>query len=99
MKIFKILSVCGSGTVTSSMVAQKLKDTMETRGIKVSVDTAKPTEALSLANSGKYDLIVHTSPLPKGDYGIPTISSASCLTGIGEDDFFEKVESELKRKM
>lgn len=96
MKTFKILSICGSGTVTSSMVAQKVKEEMEERGIKVTTNTGKPTEALSYAKSGSYDLITHTSPLPSGDYGIPTISSISCLTGMGEDEFFDEVEEKLK---
>jgi galactitol PTS system EIIB component len=96
MKTFKILSVCGSGTVTSSMVAQKLREEMEARGLRVATNEGKPTEALSFAQSGTYDLITHTSPLPKADYGIPTISSVSCLTGMGEEEFFDKVEETLK---
>ncbi|AXI40388.1 PTS fructose transporter subunit IIB [Bacillaceae bacterium ZC4] len=96
MRIFKVLSICGSGTVTSTMVSDKVKEEMEARGLKVTTTTAKPTEALNLAKSGNYDLIVHTSPLPASDYGIPTLSSISCLTGVGEEEFFDKVEKILK---
>lgn len=96
MRTFKVLSICGSGTVTSTMVAEKVKEEMESRGIKITTNTGKPTEALSLAQSGDYDLVVHTSPLPGGDYGIPKISSISCLTGIGEEEFFDEVEKTLK---
>ena len=93
---FKVLSICGSGTVTSTMVAGKVKEEMEERGFTISTNTGKPTEALSLAQSNDYDLIVHTSPLPGGEYGIPTISSVSCLTGMGEEEFFDEVEEALK---
>ncbi|MDC9228538.1 hypothetical protein PSM54_17970 [Clostridioides difficile] len=31
------------------------------------------------------------SPLQTGDYGIPTINAFACLTGIGEEAFFEEV--------
>lgn len=96
MKTFKVLSICGSGTVTSSMVASKIQDEMEDRGIRVTTNTGKPTEALGYAQSGQYDLIAHTSPLPSGDYGIPTISSISCLTGMGEEEFFDEIEESLK---
>lgn len=96
MRTFKVLSICGSGTVTSSMVASKVKDEMEERGINITTNTGKPTEALSQA--GQFDLIVHTSPLPSGDYGIPTISSISCLTGMGEEEFFDEVEKALRSK-
>ncbi|MFD1449068.1 PTS sugar transporter subunit IIB [Oceanobacillus profundus] len=96
MKTFKVLSICGSGTVTSSMVASKIQDEMEERGIKITTNTGKPTEALGYAQSGQYALIAHTSPLPAGDYGIPTISSISCLTGMGEEEFFDEIEETLR---
>lgn len=95
MKRLKVLSICGSGTVTSSMVAQKVEEEMKERGIKINTNTGKPTEAISYAQSGEYDLIVHTSPLPSADYNVPTISSSSCLTGMGEEEFFDEVEEKL----
>lgn len=92
MKNYKVLSVCGSGTVTSSMVAGTLKETLkDDHNINVSTTESRPTEALQLVQSGNFDFIIHTSPLPKGDYGIPVINAAGLLTGIGEDEFFEEV--------
>jgi len=96
MPVYNVLSVCGSGTVTSSMVAGKIVEEMDERGLSVKTVEAKPTEALNYAQSGNFVLIVHTSPLPNEDYKIPIISSASCLTGMGEDEFFDKVENVLK---
>ena len=91
MKQINVLSVCGSGTVTSSMVAAKLKEKMAEKGISITTTEARPTEALNLAQSGRFDLITFTSPLQSGDYGIPTINAFACLTGIGEEQFFEEV--------
>jgi galactitol PTS system EIIB component len=91
MKKVNVLSVCGSGTVTSSMVAGKVKETLKEKGISVSTTEARPTEALNLAQSGRFDFIVYTSPLPAGDYKIPAINAFTCLTGIGEDQFFEEI--------
>ena len=91
MASVNILSVCGSGTVTSSMVAGKLKEKLKEKGYAVST-----TEALNLAQSGRFDILTHTSPLPKGDYGIPTINAFACITGMGEDKFFEDVIKALK---
>ena len=96
MSTYKVLSICGSGTVTSTMVAAKVKEEMADRGLTVTTNTGRPTEALGYAQSGAFDLIVHTSPLPAGDYGIPKISSISCLTGMGEDEFLDEVEAALK---
>lgn len=64
MAAVNILSVCGSGTVTSSMVAAKLKEKLGERGYSVSTTEARPTEALNLATSGRFDILTHTSPLP-----------------------------------
>ena len=57
MKSVNILSICGSGTVTSSMVAAKLKDRLSEHGYQVSATEAKPTEALNLAQSKRFDII------------------------------------------
>lgn len=91
MKKISILSVCGSGTVTSSMIAGKLKDILKEKGYGVSTRESRPTEALQLAQSGQYDLITYTSPLPEGDYGIPVINAIGLLTGFSEDEVIEEV--------
>ena len=96
MKAVNILSVCGSGTVTSSMVAAKLKEKLGDRGYSVSTTEARPTEALNLAQSGRFDIITHTSPLLDGVYGMPGVIAFACITGIGEDQFFDQVEEALK---
>ena len=93
MAAVNILSVCGSGTVTSSMVAAKLKEKLGERGYSVSTTEARPTEALNLATSGRFDILTHTSPLPDGDY---TVNAFACITGMGEDQFFEDVVAALK---
>lgn len=96
MTSVKILSVCGSGTVTSAMVSSKLSDALEQRGYQASCFECKPQEAAANANMGHYDVIVHTSPLPDADYPCPTISSFPCITGMGEEDFFDEVAAALK---
>ncbi|MGI6068246.1 hypothetical protein, partial [Absicoccus porci] len=79
-KSVRILSICGSGTVTSSMVASKLKDYLQGQGYSVTSTEAKPQQALQLAQSGRFDIIAHTSPLPRGDYGIPCVNAFACIT-------------------
>jgi len=96
MRKFNVLSVCGSGTVTSSMIAEKLKEAMEEQGIKITATEAKPTEALQLSEGGNYDFITHTSPLPKGNYPVPTIDAVGFLTGFGEDEFLDEVMRVIK---
>ena len=85
------LAVCGSGTVTSSMVAGKIRDRLGEQGYRVMTEEARPTEAIRLASSGRFDLMVHTSPIPPGDYTIPVIDAFPCISMTGEEEFFDKV--------
>ncbi|MBB5182772.1 PTS sugar transporter subunit IIB [Catenisphaera adipataccumulans] len=96
MKQVSILSVCGSGTVTSSTVAAKLKERLGKEGYQVSTTECRPTEALNLAQSGRFDIIAHTSPLQKGDYGIPAVNAFAVITGIGEEKFYQDILAALK---
>lgn len=96
MAVVNILSVCGSGTVTSTMVASKIKEKLGEKGYTVNTTEARPTEALNLAQSGRFDVLTHTSPLPDADYGIPTINAFACIIGMGEEQFYEDVMKALK---
>lgn len=87
VKRLNVISVCGSGTVTSSMVAGKVKDFLAERGIKVKTVEVNPGGVEEQLASGSWDLIVHTSPL-KGKYELPTINAVGLLSGIGEEEFF-----------
>ena len=96
MKTYSVLAVCGSGTVTSSMISGKLEESLGELGIKVSTVCANPNEALTLAKSGRFDFLIHTSPLQEADYGMPTINAVGFLTGFGEDEFLEEVQKVIK---
>lgn len=96
-KHLNLLSVCGSGTVTSSMIAGEIQDELGEDGYDVTATESRPTEALQLAQNGNFDLIVFTSPLPDGDYGIPVINGTGLLTGMGEDEFWEELKGEIAK--
>lgn len=95
MKHYNVLSVCGSGTVTSSMVAEKLREALEEKGYDIKTTEANPNEALTLAQSGNFDFITYTSPLPEGDYGIPVVNAIGFLTGFGDEEFLEEIDGVL----
>lgn len=96
MKTLSIISVCGSGTVTSSMIANKVKEVLEDNGFRARTVETNPNGVDSILSSGSYDLIVHTSPLV-ADYAIPTINSVGFLTGMGEEEFIEELLETAKR--
>mgnify|MGYP005983306469 CR=1 FL=1 len=95
MKRVNVISVCGSGTVTSSMVAGKVKDFLEDHGYRAKTVEVNPGGVDNELSSGQWDVIVHTSPL-KGTYEIPTINSVGLLTGMGEEEFYEELLDTVK---
>lgn len=96
-KTIKLLAVCGSGTVTSSMVAGEVKDKLASEGITVNATESRPSEAQQQIENGNYDLVIFTSPLPAGDYKIPIMNATGLLTGMGEDEFWEELEDTVKK--
>lgn len=92
-----LLAVCGSGTVTSSMIAGEIKEELEKDGYDVSATETRPTEVQQLAQGGNFDLIVYTSPLPEGDYPIPVLNGTGLLTGMGEDEFWDELKATVAK--
>lgn len=90
----KILSVCGSGVVTSHMVANKLVDMFSEEGYDVETDECNPSELDSYLMRGSYDFIAYSSPI--GDaHGTPAFSAMGLITGMGEDEFLEQALAAL----
>ena len=84
-----VLSVCGSGVVTSHMVANKLVDMFEEEGYSVDADECNPSELDGYLMRGSYDFIAYSSPI--GDAGdTPAFSAMGLITGLGEDEFKEE---------
>jgi PTS system galactitol-specific IIB component len=93
MKKKLILVVCGTGVATSTLVAAKVEEEMQARGIPVSTQQCKAAEVRSLAPNA--DLIVATTPVPN-DLGKPVIKGLAFLTGIGRDAVLDQIEKALR---
>lgn len=88
MRPVKVLSVCGSGTVSSAMLSSKLEDVLAEHGYDMeSTEVAPGGLSLAIANGG-YDLIAYTSPV-EDIYGIPVLNATGFLVGINEQEFVE----------
>jgi galactitol PTS system EIIB component len=96
MRPIKILTVCGSGTVSSSMVASKLKEQLKERGYDVVTNEVNPGGVESALMSDKYDLIAYTSPI-HGNINVPAINAVGFLTGFAEDEFMDEVMEVIKK--
>ena len=67
-----ILSVCGSGTVSSAMLTSKLTDILEENGYEVEATEVAPGEVELAVQTANYDLIAYTSPV-EDSFGLPCL--------------------------
>ncbi len=86
-----VLAVCGSGVVSSSMIAQKIEDILAPLGAEAQVIGLLPNSVESYVDRGGIDFIVTTSPIP-GDIKVPVIKGVALLTGFGEDAVIEEIK-------
>lgn len=86
-----ILAVCGSGVVSSSMIAQKIEDVLDSIGIDAELIGLLPTSVEGYVDRGGIDFVVTTSPIP-GDIKVPVIKGVALLTGFGEDAVIEEIK-------
>ncbi|MCI1965049.1 MAG: PTS sugar transporter subunit IIB [Oscillospiraceae bacterium] len=92
----RILSICGSGVVTSSMVASKLKDLFEEKGYDAETVEANSSEVESCCSRQQFDLIAYASPI-NDNCGIPAFNAIGLITGMGEDEFMEEAIAALHK--
>lgn len=85
-----ILAVCGSGVVSSSMIAQKVEDMLRPLGVDPKVIGLLPTSVQTYIEQGGIDFVVATSPIP-GKITVPVIKGVALLTGFGEDECKEEI--------
>lgn len=90
MRTLKVLSVCGSGTVSSSMISQKLADIANENGFRLVAVEVNANQVAEELNTNHYDCICNASPI-HGDFAVPVINGIGLLTGIGEDEVIEQI--------
>lgn len=89
----RILVICGTGIATSTVVAQKIKEYCNSRGIDVSIDQKKVMETLRGAEG--YDLVVSTTQVPSS-VKTPAVSGLPFITGVGVEETLKEIESKLQ---
>ena len=88
-KTLRVLTVCGSGTVSSTMVAVKMKDRFEEMGYRFESNEVNPGGVKLALMSGQYDFIAYTSPITD-EVDIPVINAVGFMTGLAEEEFMEE---------
>ena len=97
MKTLRVLSVCGSGTVSSSMISQKLTDIANENGFRWESVEVNANQVEDELNANHYDCICHASPI-HGDFSVPVDNGIGLLTGIGEEEVVERI-LEIAKKL
>ena len=82
-----VVTLCGSGIASSTIIAQKIKRACEEKGYEVEV---KPIPFRDLEGLPEEpDLIVTLTPIKFKN--VPVINGVCFLTGIGEEKAFEEI--------
>ena len=97
MKTCTVVTVCGSGVVTSSMIALKIKDQLKDKGWEATMYEASPVSIASVITGKNIDVIVCASPVTD-DYGIPKVKGMGMVTGIGEEKVINEIIAILEEK-
>ena len=94
-KTLKVLAVCGSGVVSSSMVVTQIREKLAEHDIKIETFELMPQMVKSQIERSGADLVVATTKVP-GDIHVPIINAVALLSGIGKDKFFDELVSTAK---
>ncbi|MEA5073070.1 MAG: MtlR transcriptional regulator [Eubacterium aggregans] len=100
MRIYKVLSVCGTGIATSTVASEKCREMLEERGISpIEVLECKVSEVLTAAESYRPDVIIHTAEIPTDALrDVKTFRAIQFLTGIGKEALADQIAEYLKSK-
>lgn len=97
MRIFKILSVCGTGIATSTMVSETCKRLLSERGIQCTVQECRVMEVEASADIFNPDIIIHTAEVSADKVpNIKKFRALQFLTGVGDTALADEIAAYLK---
>ncbi|MCR1899102.1 PTS sugar transporter subunit IIB [Irregularibacter muris] len=85
----QIIVACGAGLATSTMIVEKINETLEGTGINYSISQSQIYELNSY--DGKADLFVTSMKLDEKKYKTPIVVGTPFLVGINEEETKEKI--------
>lgn len=96
-KHVKVLTVCGSGVVTSSMIAITICEMLEDEGYDAEACECNPSEMENFLARGGFDFVAYASPIDHDQlHGTPAIPAIGLITGLGVDEFTDQMLEILK---
>ncbi len=91
----RVLAVCGTGGVTSGVIAAKVREIAEREAVPVEIVNTRVFDMASQLESGGFDLIVTATRMP-ADMSVPVINCMAFLTGVGEPETVERIVTALR---
>ena len=92
-----VLTVCGSGIVTSSMIANQIVEMLEDEGYDAHAQEANPSEMENFLMRQHFDFVAYASPIDEDDLnGVPAIPAIGLITGAVKEEFKEKMFEIIK---
>ena len=90
-----MLILCGTGVATSTIVTNKVKEWLKTKGYENEVKLYQSKVADEMNRIDDYDIIVSTTVVPdkikdKIIMGLPL------LTGMGTEEMYQEIEAKIK---
>ena len=89
----RILVACGNGIATSTVVASKVREYLESKGIQADTTQTKLMEVPGKVQD--YDLLITTGQFEGQTGDVPVVKGMPILTGIGVEQTMEEIAEKL----
>ena len=92
----RILVVCGTGIATATIVAEKIKNALNTRGIPVVTCTCQADDTAQKTEEFRPDCVVSTTFM-EDRFSVPVFRGLPFLTGVKEEKALSELADYLSR--
>lgn len=96
--MFTILSICGSGIATPTLVSERLKEGLEEEGISdIVIQEANVNEASGMIQNNRPDVVISTTPLDSVDLdGLKDFSGLPILMNLNAKALYREIADYLR---
>lgn len=91
----KILVMCGTGIATSTVVANRVKEYLDKKGLGNEVSISHASISDKMSSLDDYDIILSTTVVPD-KIKDKVISAVPLLTGVNDDEIYQEVEKRIR---
>ena len=91
----RIYVCCGSGIATSTVIAKKVREALDAKGIPYTLDQCTVQQISSKVATLKPDLIVSSAQITTDVQGVPVVMGRSFLTGIKKQETIDEIIDSL----